>query len=296
MVRSLDVQSVVYTNAAEDLLRAAEAVATSAAVAQSVGLLDQWTLRLGDGSPTAMLDPTQLGEIEGLVANAGGAFAYDIFGENLGSAAGHNRLAALGDAEQLVILNPDALMDPTTIQVMLETVSADIGMIEARQLPMEHPKQYESPSGDTAWGSTACAMIPRELFGALNGFDAETFFLYCDDVDFSWRVRLAGKRVVYQPAARLFHDKRLTASADWPSSNAERYFSAEAALLLAYKYSRDDILHANLKAFRDSNEPDLQRALAEFESRKLSGRLPERIDSSHKVATFVAGNYTAHRY
>lgn len=293
---SLDVQSVVYMNAPDDLVRAAEAVSNAARVARAAGLLGDWAFRLGDGSPDPQLNDTSLGLIQELVEAQGGAFEYDLFGSNLGSAAGHNRLAARGVNEQLVILNPDALMEPSLLQIMLESVREDVGFIEARQVPTEHPKEYEAETGETVWGSTACAMIPRSLFDQLGGFDADTFFLYCDDVDFSWRVRIAGKKVIYQPAARLFHDKRLTATGDWPSSNAERYYSAEAALLLAYKYSRDDVLSRNLRAFEASADADLQKALREFESRRSEGRLPDRLDAEHRVAQFVGGNYTTHRF
>lgn len=296
MVLSVDIQSVIYTNASSDLIRAAEAVSNSARIARRAGLLGSWSLRLGDGSPEAMLQDSDLGKIENFVKAEGGEFSYDVFGRNLGSAAGHNRLAAEGHAAQLVILNPDALMEPALLSEMICAAADDIGFIEARQIPMEHPKDYDTATGDTGWGSTACAMIPRELFEELGGFDSETFFLYCDDVDFSWRVRLANKRVVYCPAARLFHDKRLTIRADWPSSDAERYFSAEAALLLAYKYSRDDVLNQNLTAFKASSDPNLSKALREFESRRAAGRLPMRIDPEHRVAKFIDGNYTDHRY
>lgn len=295
-MHSVDVQSVVYMNAPGDLLRAAEAVSNSARIARELGLLGSWAFRLGDGSPEPELGKETLNKIQDLITSEGGEFEYDVFGKNLGSAAGHNRLAALGKNEQLVILNPDALMEPRLLEVMLKTAASDIGFIEARQLPTEHPKEYDSLTGDTEWGSTACAMIPRSLFESLNGFDADTFFLYCDDVDFSWRVRLAGKRVVFQPAARLFHDKRLTPTGDWPSSNAERYFSAEAALLLAYKYSRDDVLARNKRAFGASSDPDLTKALRSFVERESAGRLPKRIDRDHKVAAFIKGNYTTHRF
>lgn len=295
-MESLDVQSVVYTNDPADLLRAAEAVSNSARVARAAGLLGDWAFRLGDGSPRPVLDSAHLNTITELVEAQGGKFEHDVFGTNLGSAGGHNRLAKLGSNSQMVILNPDALMDPNTLSTMLRTAADDIGFIEARQIPVEHPKEYDMLTGDTEWGSTACALIPRSLFEELEGFDSETFFLYCDDVDFSWRVRLAGKRVVYQAAARLFHDKRLTPTGDWPSSNAERYYSAEAALLLAFKYSRDDVLKQNLRAFAHSSNPDLQKALAAFERRRAEGRLPARIDASNEVARFVAGNYTEHRY
>ncbi len=296
MTRSVDIQSVVYLNAPEDLIRAAEAVSNAARVAREEGALGDWAFRLGDGSPDAMLGDSDLETIRTLVEAQGGQFEYDVFGINLGSAAGHNRLAERADLDEIVILNPDALMAPDLLQVLIETTAPDVGFIEARQLPVEHPKEYDPVTGDTQWGSTACAMIPRELFVALNGFDAETFFLYCDDVDFSWRVRLAGKRVVLQSAARLFHDKRLTPTGDWPSSNAERYYSAEAALLLAYKYSRDDILEQNLRAFASSEDANLRKALAAFERRRTTGPLPDRVDREHLVADFVLGNYTTHRY
>lgn len=296
MTRSVDIQSVVYTNEPKDLLRAAEAASNAARVARREGLLGDWSMRLGDGSPEAMLRDDDLRAIEAYVSAEGGAFSYDVFGSNLGSAAGHNRLATQGSSEQLVILNPDALMEPRVLCELLATVAPDIGFIEARQIPIEHPKEYDAATGDTEWGSTACAMIPRTLFDQLSGFDAETFFLYCDDVDFSWRVRLAGKRIVYQPSARLFHDKRLTKEGGWPSSKAERYYSAEAALMLAYKYSRDDVLRKNSRIFRDSRDPDLLNALREFETRRTTGRLPERIDSDRRIARFVAGNYATHRF
>jgi len=35
-------------------------------------------------------------------------------------------------------------------------------------------------------------MGPSRLFRALDGFDAETFFLHGEDVDFSWRMKVAG--------------------------------------------------------------------------------------------------------
>ena len=296
MTRSVDIQSVIYMNGPRDLIRAAEAVSNAARVARESGNLSDWAFRLGDGSPSPVLSEDFISHIREMVNTEGGLFDYDVFGENLGSAAGHNRLASSAHFDELVILNPDALMEPSLLSVMIETASPDIGFLEARQLPVEHPKDYDPSTGDTEWGSTACAMIPRELFETLGGFDSDTFFLYCDDVDFSWRVRLAGKRVVYQPAARLFHDKRLTPTADWPSSHAERYYSAEAALLLAYKYSRDDVLNENLKAFSASDNSDLRKAFEEFERRRSNGSLPDRIDSDHLVAKFVLGNYTEHRY
>ena len=145
-------------------------------------------------------------------------------------------------------------------------------MVEAKQLPIEHPKDYDRATGETSWAATACALLPADLLERLGGFDAETFFLYCDDVDLSWRVRLAGRTVVYQPSASVFHDKALGARGAWVAGEAERRFSAEAALLSAYKYDRDDIVAGALQYFGASDEPHLRAAVEEFGRRKASRR------------------------
>jgi GT2 family glycosyltransferase len=130
----------------------------------------------------------------------------------------------------------------------------------------------------------------------VGGFDAETFFMYCDDVDFSWRVRLAGFKIIHTHSAIVFHDKRLTREGGWIASNSERYYSAEAALLLPYKYSRSDLTNQHLETFRASNDQCLIKAAEAFELRVKTGRLPTPIDSEHSVAQFIDGGYGPNRY
>lgn len=296
VARSLAVQSVLYGNSAADIVRAAAAVANSVRGANEAGLVSDWELQLGDCSPSPALDETALATIRTEVEHQGGALHYTVFGENLGSAAGHNALAALSATDLLLILNPDAQVAPDAISELARTVTGDVGIAEARQVPLEHPKDFTAGTGETSWASTACALTTRAAFDVVGGFDSDTFFLYCDDVDYSWRVRLAGFRVIYQPAAAVFHDKRLTVTGDWPASAAEVYYSAEAAILLAYKYSRADLATDLVSRFkRDGNEAVL-KAANEFESRRSSGRLPVQLDPDHKVAQFINGNYAVHRF
>lgn len=294
--RTLDVQSVLYGNDAQDIVRAAEALAHSVLLAVSDGSVSEWTLHLGDCSPEPVIDVAARAAIESSVVAAGGVLDLVEFGDNLGSAEGHNRLAARGEADTMLILNPDAQVAPDTIGELFDSMVPGVAVAEARQVPFEHPKDYSRGTGETSWASTACALTPRSVFTAIGGFDSATFFLYCDDVDYSWRARIAGHRVLYVPSATVYHDKRLTPTADWPASAAEIYYSAEAALLLAHKYSRPDIVRGLVERYAKDSEPAVRRALGEYRSREAAGTLPTPIDPAHKVAQFTKGNYAVHRF
>ena len=173
---------------------------------------------------------------------------------------------------------------------------ANVGLVEARQLPIEHHKHYDQVTGETSWVSMACVLMPAALFRELRGFDAATFFMYGDDVDFSWRVRLAGFKVIHQPSAVAFHDKRLTNEGGWVASAAERYYSAEAGLLLPYKYSRRDLTDKYLEGFANSGDEYQLKAANAFQLRLKTGQLPTPIDPDHTVAEFIDGGYGPTRF
>ena len=296
MTRSLTVQSILYGNEPEAIVRAAEATANSARLAVADGALSAWTLAIGDCSPEPVFAVDARSEIEAAVTAAGGTFLYEHFGENLGHGGGHNRLAPLTESDLILILNPDAQVGPDTIGRLAETVTGTVALADGRQLPLEHPKDYDPVTGDESWASGACSMTLRSVFEAVGGFDHDTFFMYCDDVDYSWRVRLAGHRVVFAPSARVFHDKRLTADADIIPTSAEIYYSAEAAVFLAHKYSRDDIVTTILRSFRAGGDEVYVRVVKAYEERLAAGTLPAPLDPTGSVAQFVNGNYAVHRY
>ena len=78
-------------------------------------------------------------------------------------------------------------------------------LIEAIQAPNEHPKPYDPLTLETPWISGACFAIAPQLFQETNGFD-ENIFMYCEDVDLSWRARLLGYRTKLCPTAWFYHD------------------------------------------------------------------------------------------
>jgi GT2 family glycosyltransferase len=293
---SLGIQSVLYNNEIKAVGRSLAAIARATELAVTSGACSSVVIHYGDSSPSRCLTDRDL---EWLRARYGHdlQIEYDFFAANLGSARGHNRLAGANAADILLIQNPDVVVSPRSFEIMLgEFANEGTGMVEAKQLPVEHPKDYDSRTGETGWATTASAMIPAPLFRQLDGFDSDAFFLYCDDVDFSWRVRLAGFRIIFQPAAVVFHDKRLARDGSWQPSAAEKYYSAEAALMITHKWSRPDLTARHLADFKQSGVDDLVRAAAEFERRKAEGKLPLPVDPHHRVGAFVDGMYAEHRF
>lgn len=295
--RSVSIQSILYGTDPRAVDRTLEALDASAALGAARGLGGPVSVTLGDASPERVLTDEHLAAFrERFTALAG--IDYQFFDENTGTAKGHNRLAAGGSAAFVVTSNPDIVPDRNALWRMLALFDdPSTGMVEAKQSPVEHPKDYDTTTGETGWAATAFAMTSRDLFDELGGFDEQTFFMYCDDVDYSWLVRESRHRVVFQPAAVVFHDKRLGTDGAWQPTSAERYYSAQAALLLAHKWSRDDVLARVADSFSSSEIPEFTDAVAEFRRREQEGVLVPQRDQDHVVAEFREdGFYTSHRY
>jgi GT2 family glycosyltransferase len=52
--------------------------------------------------------------------------------------------------------------------------------------------------------SGAAVFLRRSALTAVGGFD-ESYFMYYEDLDLSWRLRLTGRRIAYEPTARVVH-------------------------------------------------------------------------------------------
>ena len=295
---SIRIQSILFKNDRRHVDHALESTARAIELAFREGSIHTAEIAIGDCSPLPIFTPEMIAERERRHQDQGiRRIEYQFFDANLGSAAGHNRLLGAAGTDLVMIQNPDVVVAPNLIIEMIAPLRRPgVGQVEARQVPLEHPKDYDASTGETGWASTACSLIPRALLAQLDGFDARTFFLYCDDVDLSWRIRLTGHRVVFQPSAAVFHDKRLSPDGVWMAGAAEQYYSAEAALLLAHKYSRPDLVKTLLRDFDASGIDALARAAAEYRRRAETNQLPTPLDPDHRVGQFVDGVYTPHRW
>ncbi|MGH9296191.1 MAG: hypothetical protein ACRD0B_12735, partial [Acidimicrobiales bacterium] len=223
---TLQVQSVRYGGSDEAMVRMVRSVAAESRTLFQGGETSGVTLVLGDcggpQGPDDCLPPEARADLAGVLAHAfaeagagavdgpetgtGVRFDYVAFGANLGHGPGQNRLAAraAGSAAPeppgvLVFLNPDTYLVPSCLHRLLEALAGEsVGIAEARQIPLEHPKPFDAATGDTPWAS-GCAMAVRaDLFNSLDGFE-ESLFLQGDDVDLCWRARMSGWRVVHVP-------------------------------------------------------------------------------------------------
>ena len=82
---------------------------------------------------------------------------------------------------------------------------------------------------DVDWLSGACLLVRREAIDRVGPMD-ETFFMYGEDLDWAYRVKKAGWKVVYHPQVVVRHIKR---AASRRSQRAQ--FEFYRAMLIFYR-------------------------------------------------------------
>lgn len=135
---------------------------------------------------------------------------YEIIASphNLGFGIANNRAASKGSAPFIFCMNYDTELFSDSFATWLDYCekhkNENIGAYEWRQLPCEHPKIYNPATLETSWCSAAAVMFKREAFELVNGFDPK-IFMYCEDVDLSWRIRSKGYKLKYLHFCRISH-------------------------------------------------------------------------------------------
>jgi GT2 family glycosyltransferase/glycosyltransferase involved in cell wall biosynthesis len=160
--------------------------------------------------------------------------------ENQGFIATCNRGASVAVGEFVVFLNNDTLVTPGWLDALVATFDArpDAGLVGAKLI---YPDGRLQEAGGIVWRdgsawndgrdddaarpeynylreadycSGACLAVPRALFRKLGGFDARFSPAYYEDADLAFRVRAAGRKVFYQPAATIVHFEGRTSGTD----------------------------------------------------------------------------------
>ena len=176
--------------------------------------------------------PTALPQIAGV--------RYHRRAQNGGFIAACNDGASLARGEYLIFLNNDTIPQPGWLDALFSTFAEHpgAGLVGAQLLYPDGRLQeaggvvfadgsgwnygkFESPEDprfaylrDCDYASGAALAIPRALFAQVGGFDARYAPAYYEDTDLAFAVRAAGKRTIYQPAARVIHAEGGTAGTD----------------------------------------------------------------------------------
>ena len=148
---------------------------------------------------------------------------------NVGFAAGANVGAAAAEGDVVVLLNPDAEVEPGWASAMRAAsagpwdgwmalvtmrdgaeINTSGGVLHFTGLGWagqagEPVAAAPGTEAEVGFLSGACLAMARATWEELGGFP-EHFFMYCEDVDLSLRVRLRGGRVAMLPQARVVHD------------------------------------------------------------------------------------------
>jgi N-acetylglucosaminyl-diphospho-decaprenol L-rhamnosyltransferase len=148
---------------------------------------------------------------------------------NLGFAAGANAGAREAGGDLIVVLNPDVIVEAGWSDAIRapwggewaawmglvtldggREINTSGGVLHftalgwAGQMGRPVADAPQEPA-EVGFLSGACLAMPLTTWHRLGGF-AEEFFMYCEDVDLSLRLRLLGGKLAVIPAARVTHD------------------------------------------------------------------------------------------
>jgi len=288
----------------------------------------------GDGSPERLAAFVRQHGMERRVeiveAAANGGFS---FGNNL---AIEPWLASLDPRTEaaVLLLNPDTEPRPGSLKVLVDFLAnhPDVGIVGAR---LEHPDgelqacNFRFPGfasecvealqfgpvtrllsrfgvvaphtdvpAPTGWVSGACMLVRRSVFDAIGPMD-EGYFLYFEELDFTWRARERGFACWHVPGARVVHHVGKTTGvtgadqaqarkpAYWYASR-QRYFQRAMgplrSRLLDLAVVVCDLLGGVLVPFRGPRRRRPARFLRDFVAHSLArrdaARAPERRPGS----------------
>jgi len=160
-----------------------------------------------------------------------------------------------GNADYYVCINPDAVLHPACVTELVRAADRQtlVGLVEAVQFPDEHPKPYDRETHATPWCSGCVLLVSRALYRRVGGFD-EAFFLYCEDVDLSWRARAAGFPIVVAPRALVHHY-----TGHRPSGGSVAAHMLRSGAYLAAKYGNERFLQRCLREYQAHSGTALPR-------------------------------------
>ncbi len=222
-----------------------------------------------------------------------------VLPRNSGLVTAVNAGLALSDAEYVALLNNDTEPEPGWLAALVDALERhpNAAAVASKLLLFDQRDTFHA-AGDTyarsgrpgnrgVWqrdvGQFECE---EEVFGACAGaalyrrsalddvarIDGAildpSFFMYCEDVDLSWRLRLRGYSIIYAPAAVVYH--HLSATGGGPLAS---YYVARNTLNVIAKDLPGPLLWKNLPLIAADQARDAWRTLPHLREPAARARL-----------------------
>lgn len=160
--------------------------------------------------------------------------------DNIGFSKGNNIGVQYSKYENIVLLNPDTILLSDGLNDLVKELDDSVGLIGCkllnedrtlqpscymfdtpvnifneqfqigRLLPSKLKNKYSPYLGEhekkqsVDWVVGAFMLMKRSFFIEINGF-SEDYFLYAEDMDLCYKVKLAGKKVIFTPNYKIIH-------------------------------------------------------------------------------------------
>ena len=197
--------------------------------------------------------------------------------ENFGFAGGYNQALQRIEAEYFLLLNSDVEVTCGWLQPMVDLLdkNEDIAAVQPKILAYNKKNSFEyaGASGgfidslgtpfcrgrildtleedrgqynanfDVFWASGACMLVRSTDFLHHGGFDS-SFFAHMEEIDFCWRLRSRGRRIVCCPKSIVYH----VGGATLNEGNANKvYLNVRNNLFMLFKNLKEDCLKKTIK-------------------------------------------------
>lgn len=230
----------------------------SLATASTTATLHIWVVDNGSTDQSQQMVTSEFAHVSLIESTHNGGFSY---ANNLAIRPLLNRADA---PEYVMILNPDTVVEPGAFDILLEYVRAhpDVGAVGPRlllpdgSLDLACRRSFPTPEV-SLWRMTglsrlfpqsrrfgrynmtymdpretievdslvgACMMMPMSVVREVGLLD-ETYFMYGEDLDWCYRFRMYGWRIVYVADAVVHHIKRAS-SRQRPAQSIRNFYDA----------------------------------------------------------------------
>lgn len=262
-----------------------------------------------------------------------------LFDKNHGFAEGYNLAIGKVEEEYALLLNSDVKVSPRWLQPLIDYMdaNADVAACQPKILSYRNMSYFEyagaaggfmdkwgypycrgrifgtvekdegqyNSISDVFWATGAALMVRREIYIDNGGLDSR-FFAHMEEIDFCWRLRSRGMRIVCIPQSYVFH----IGGATLKTTNPKKvYLNFRNNLLMLYKNTPQSnlecvmrfrkifdnvaalkfLLTGDVKAFRAIREArrdfkvmknDFEAARRENLAKSVVSSIPEQTDYS----------------